>query len=110
MRDDHTQHDPAGEPAAKAPSGGLSGIFIRKPIATIMLMIGLLLLGAVSYFTLPVAPLPNISVATLAVTSQLPGADARINASSLTTPLERQFGQIPGLTQMTSSSALGFSQ
>ncbi|HEX4740619.1 MAG TPA: efflux RND transporter permease subunit [Caulobacteraceae bacterium] len=110
MRDDHTQHDPAGEPGAKPPSGGLSGIFIRKPIATIMLMIGLLLLGAAAYFTLPVAPLPNISVATLSVTSQLPGADARINASSLTTPLERQFGQIPGLTQMTSSSALGFSQ
>jgi hydrophobe/amphiphile efflux-1 (HAE1) family protein len=110
VRDDHTQHDAADEPAAAAPSGGLSGIFIRKPIATIMLMIGLLLLGAVSYFTLPVAPLPNISVATLSVTSQLPGADARINASSLTTPLERQFGQIPGLTQMTSSSALGFSQ
>jgi hydrophobe/amphiphile efflux-1 (HAE1) family protein len=110
VRDDHTQHGPGGEPAAKAPSGGVSGIFIRKPIATIMLMIGLLLLGAVSYFTLPVAPLPNISVATLSVTSELPGADARINASSLTTPLERQFGQIPGLTQMTSSSALGFSQ
>jgi hydrophobe/amphiphile efflux-1 (HAE1) family protein len=101
---------PAGEPAQERLSGGISGLFIRKPIATIMLMIGLLLLGVVAYTTLPVAPLPDVSVATLAVTSELPGADARINASSLTTPLERQFGQIPGLTQMTSSSALGFSQ
>jgi hydrophobe/amphiphile efflux-1 (HAE1) family protein len=82
----------------------ISATFIRKPIATALLMAAILLLGLISYELLPVAALPNIDSPTVMVTAQLPGADAQTVASTVTTPLERQFGQIPGLTQMTSSS------
>jgi multidrug efflux pump subunit AcrB len=82
----------------------ISAPFIRKPIATALLMAAILLLGLISYELLPVAALPNIDTPTVMVTAQLPGADAQTVASTVTTPLERQFGQIPGLTQMTSSS------
>ena len=92
------------------PSGGLSGPFIRHPIATMMLMIGLVLVGAVSYLHLPIASLPNVSVATFLVTAQMSGADAQTNAQAVTTPLEAQFGQIAGLTQMPSASANGYAQ
>src|ERR1700724_2023192 len=73
-------------------------------------MVGLLLGGLVAYPLLPVASLPNVNYPTLQVTAQLPGADPATMASSVATPLETQFGQIPGLTQMTSSSALGYTQ
>jgi HAE1 family hydrophobic/amphiphilic exporter-1 len=92
------------------PSGGLSGFFIRHPVATMMLAIALALVGVLSYLELPVASLPDVSVATIQVTAQLPGADATTNASAVATPLERQLGQIPGLAQMTSSSAPSFVQ
>jgi hydrophobe/amphiphile efflux-1 (HAE1) family protein len=82
----------------------ISATFIRKPIATGMLMAAILLLGLISYQLLPVAALPNIDTATILVTAQFPGADAQTVAGTVTTPLERQFGEIPGLTQMTSSS------
>jgi hydrophobe/amphiphile efflux-1 (HAE1) family protein len=82
----------------------ISATFIRKPIATGMLMAAILLLGLISYELLPVAALPNIDTPTVLVTAQFPGADAQTVAGTVTTPLERQFGQIPGLTQMTSSS------
>jgi multidrug efflux pump subunit AcrB len=82
----------------------ISATFIRKPIATGMLMAAILLLGLISYALLPVAALPNIDAPTILVTAQFPGADAQTVAGTVTTPLERQFGQIPGLTQMTSSS------
>ncbi|MBO0716846.1 MAG: efflux RND transporter permease subunit, partial [Rhizobiales bacterium] len=82
----------------------ISAAFVRKPIATALLMAAILLLGLISYELLPVAALPNIDTPTVMVTAQLPGADAQTVASTVTTPLERQFGQIPGLTQMTSSS------
>ena len=88
---------PPGEPTEKEVSGGLSGLFIRKPTGTIMLMIGVLLVGVVAYLTLPIASLPDVSVATLQVTSQLPGADAQTNASAITTPLERQSARSPVL-------------
>jgi hydrophobe/amphiphile efflux-1 (HAE1) family protein len=78
--------------------------FIRRPIATGMLMAAILLLGLIGYELLPVAALPNIDTPTVLVTAQFPGADAQTVAGTVTTPLERQFGQIPGLTQMTSSS------
>ena len=107
--EDHPSPPPA-EPPPQAPSGGVPGLFIRRPIATLMLMIGVLLIGIVAYLTLPIASLPSVSTATLQVTSELPGASAQTNASAVTTPLERQFGQIAGLNQMTSSSALSFSQ
>jgi hydrophobe/amphiphile efflux-1 (HAE1) family protein len=82
----------------------ISAAFIRRPIATGMLMAAILLLGLISYELLPVAALPNIDTPTVLVTAQFPGADAQTVAGTVTTPLERQFGQIPGLTQMTSSS------
>src|SRR5215475_3327482 len=88
----------------------ISAPFIARPIATAMLMVGLLLAGLAAYPLLPVASLPNVNFPTLQVTAQLPGADPKTMASSVATPLELQFGQIPGLTQMTSASALGFTQ
>jgi HAE1 family hydrophobic/amphiphilic exporter-1 len=88
----------------------LSAPFIRKPIATALLMVAIVLLGIIGYESLPVAALPEVDSPTIQVTAQLPGADPQTTASSVATPLERQFGQIPGLTQMTSSSALGYTQ
>ena len=85
----------------------ISAPFIQRPIATALLMVGLLLGGLVTYRLLPVASLPNVNFPTIQVTAQLPGADPQTMASSVATPLEEQFGQIPGVTQMTSSSALG---
>ena len=84
----------------------ISAPFIHRPIATALLMVGLLVGGLVSYPLLPVAALPNVNFPTLQVTAQLPGADPQTMASSVATPLELQFGEIPGLTQMTSASAL----
>jgi hydrophobe/amphiphile efflux-1 (HAE1) family protein len=88
----------------------ISAPFIHRPIATALLMVGLLVGGLVSYPLLPVAALPNVNFPTLQVTAQLPGADPQTMASSVATPLELQFGEIPGLSQMTSASALGYTQ
>src|SRR5580704_16974863 len=88
----------------------ISAPFIARPIATVLLMIGLLLGGIVAYRLLPVAALPNVNYPTIQITAQLPGADPQTMASSVATPLEQQFSQIPGLTQLTSASALGFTQ
>jgi len=88
----------------------ISATFIRKPIATAMLMAAILLLGLIGYELLPVSALPNVDSPTILVTAQLPGADAQTVAGTVATPLERQFGQIPGLTQMTSSSATEYAQ
>jgi hydrophobe/amphiphile efflux-1 (HAE1) family protein len=88
----------------------ISAPFIHRPIATALLMVGLLVGGLVSYPLLPVAALPNVNFPTLQVTAQLPGADPQTMASSVATPLELQFGEIPGVTQMTSASALGYTQ
>ena len=88
---------------------GISTPFIERPIATSLLMAGILLVGAAAYPFLPVAPLPQVDFPTIQVTTQLPGADPVTMASSVTSPLERQFAQIPGVTQMTSSSLLGVS-
>src|SRR5438270_9325752 len=88
----------------------ISAPFIQRPIATALLMIGLLAAGLIAYPLLPVAALPNINYPTLTVTAQLPGADPQTMASTVASPLELQFGQIPGLTQMTSASALGYTQ
>ena len=86
----------------------LSSGFITRPIATALMMVAVVALGIVSYVLLPVAALPNIDTPTIQVTAQMPGADPQTMASSVATQLERQFGQIPGLTQMTSSSGTGF--
>ena len=88
----------------------ISAAFIKRPIATGMLMAAILLLGLISYELLPVAALPNIDSPTILVTAQFPGADAQTVASTVTTPLERNFGEIPGLTQMTSSSGTEYSE
>src|SRR5437764_33695 len=88
----------------------ISAPFISRPIATALLMVGLLLGGLAAYPLLPIGALPNVNYPTLQVTAQLPGADPQTMASSVATPLELQFGEIPGLTQMTSASALGYTQ
>ena len=88
----------------------ISTPFIQRPIATSLLMAGILLLGIVAYPMLPVAPLPQVDFPTILVSAQLPGASPETIASSVTTPLEYQFAQISGVTQMTSTSVLGTSQ
>jgi hydrophobe/amphiphile efflux-1 (HAE1) family protein len=88
----------------------ISSPFIARPIATALLMVGLLLDGLVAYPLLPIAALPNVNFPTIQVTAQLPGTDPQTMAATVATPLETQFGEIPGLTQMTSSSALGYTQ
>jgi hydrophobe/amphiphile efflux-1 (HAE1) family protein len=87
----------------------ISDWFIRRPIATSLLMLALVAIGVVAYPLLPVAPLPQVDFPTIQVSTQLPGADPKTISSSVTQPLERQFGQIAGVTQMTSTSTLGSS-
>jgi HAE1 family hydrophobic/amphiphilic exporter-1 len=87
--------------------GGISGPFIRRPVATTLLMAAVLLIGLVAFPLLPVAPLPQIDFPTIAVSAQLPGASPETMAASVAQPLERQIAQIPGVSQMTSTSALG---
>ena len=87
----------------------LSAAFIHRPIATALLMVGLLLLGGVAYFLLPVAPLPQVEFPTIQVTTQLPGTSPETMASSIATPLERQFAQISGVAQLTSVNGIGIS-
>ena len=87
----------------------ISAPFILRPIATSLLMAAILLVGAAAYPLLPIAPLPQVDFPTIQVSAQLPGASPETMASAVTQPLERQFGQIPGVTQMTSSSTLGSS-
>jgi hydrophobe/amphiphile efflux-1 (HAE1) family protein len=88
----------------------ISAPFIQRPIATALLMVALLVGGLVSYPLLPVSALPDVNYPTLTVTAQLPGADPQTMASTVASPLELQFGEIPGLTQMTSASGLGYTQ
>ena len=85
----------------------LSTPFIERPIATSLLMAAIALIGLVAYPLLPVAPLPQVDFPTIAVSATLPGASPETMASSVATPLERQFSQIPGVTQLTSTSGLG---
>src|SRR4249920_485163 len=87
----------------------LSGPFILRPVATSLLMVALLLAGAVAYRLLPVSALPQVDYPTIQVVTFYPGASPDVMASSVTAPLERQFGQMPGLNQMTSSSSGGSS-
>ncbi len=85
----------------------LSAPFIRRPVATILITVGIALAGAVAFRALPVSPLPQVDFPTISVGASLPGASAEIMASSVATPLERQLGHIAGVTEMTSSSSLG---
>src|SRR5207302_9686710 len=84
-----------------------SRLFILRPVATSLLMIGLLLVGIVAYRQLPVSALPQVDYPTIQVTTFYPGAGPDVMASSVTAPMERQFGQVPGLSQMTSTSSYG---
>lgn len=87
--------------------GGVSAWCIDHPVATILLTFALVLLGVIAFPRLPIAPLPEAEFPTIQVAAQLPGASPETMASSVATPLEVQFSAIPGVTQMTSSSALG---
>ncbi len=88
----------------------ISGPFIRRPIGTSLLACALLLGGIAGYRLLPVAPIPQIDFPTISVNAALPGASPETMASTVATPLERQFGRIAGVTEMTSTSTLGFTQ
>ena len=83
--------------------------FILRPVATSLLMAGVLLAGFVGYKQLPVSALPEVDYPTIQVLTFYPGASPEVMASSVTAPLERQFGQVPGLKQMTSMSSFGSS-
>ncbi len=83
--------------------------FILRPVATSLLMVAILLAGAVAFFQLPVSALPEVDYPTIQVLTFYPGASPDVMASSVTAPLERQFGQVPGLNQMTSTSSQGSS-
>jgi multidrug efflux pump len=86
-----------------------SRTFILRPVATTLLMAAILLAGCVAYTQLPISALPEVDYPTMQITTFYPGASPEVMASSVTAPLERQFGQVPGLQQMTSVSSDGSS-
>src|SRR6185437_4409217 len=88
----------------------ISTPFIRRPIATSLVMAAILLVGIAAFPLLPVAPLPNVDFPTIQVTGKLPGASPDTIAATVAQPLERQFAEIPGVSQMTSTSVLGETQ
>src|SRR5215475_1189091 len=88
----------------------VSAPFIHRPIATSLLGVAVLLGGLLGYWLLPISSLPQVDFPTIQVTTQLPGGNPETIAALVTAPLERQFGQIPSLTAMTSSSSFGISQ
>jgi multidrug efflux pump len=88
----------------------ISEIFVRRRIGTVLMALGWVFVGINSYFLLPVAPIPQVEFPTIQVSASLPGASADVMASSVATPLERSLSNVPGITQMTSSSSLGTSQ
>jgi multidrug efflux pump len=101
---------PAGHPAGVGAPGkpvNFSAPFIQRPIATTLLTAALVLSGASAFRVLPVSPLPQVDFPTISVSASLPGASPEIMASSVATPLERQFGRIAAVTEMTSQSTLG---
>ena len=98
----HAEHAGAGGAGMN-----ISAPFIHRPVATTLLTVAIALAGAIAFEVLPVSPLPEVDFPTISVSAGLPGASAEIMASSVATPLERQFGHIAGVTEMTSSSSLG---
>jgi len=88
-------------------SANFSAPFIRRPVATSLITVAIFLSGVVAFRFLPVSPLPQVDFPTISVGANLPGASPETMASAVATPLERQFGRIAGVTQMTSSSGLG---
>src|SRR6202042_425877 len=85
----------------------ISAPFVHRPVATTLLTVAIALAGAVAFRILPVSPLPQVEFPTISVSAGLPGASPETMASSVATPLERQFGHIAAITEMSSSSALG---
>src|SRR5580658_1523207 len=85
----------------------ISELFIRRPVATTLLTIAIALAGLVAFRILPVSPLPQVDFPTISVSASLPGASPETMASSVATPLERRFGRIAGITEITSTSVLG---
>src|SRR6202047_905090 len=85
----------------------ISTPFINRPVATTLLTLALALAGAIAYQFLPVSPLPQVEFPTISVSAALPGASPETMASAVATPLERQFGRIAGVNEMTSTSYLG---
>src|SRR5579872_1847744 len=98
---EHEEKEKAGKMSS------ISAPFIRRPIATTLLVVAIALAGGLAFRLLPVSPLPQVEFPTLHVSANLPGASPDTMASSVATPLERQFGRIAGVTEMTSSSSLG---
>jgi multidrug efflux pump len=88
----------------------LSARFIARPVGTTLLAVAVAIAGAIAFGVLPVAPLPQVDFPTISVSASLPGGSAEIMASSVATPLERQFSHIAGVTEMTSASSLGSTQ
>src|SRR5690349_8422559 len=87
-----------------------SALFIRRPVMTILLMVGIAVFGVVSYRMLPISDLPTVDYPTINVNASLPGAGTETMASAVATPLEKQFSTIAGIDNMTSSSTLGSTQ
>src|SRR3989449_1245337 len=85
----------------------ISALFIRRPVMTTLVMLGILSFGLMAYRLLPVSNLPNVDFPTIQVNASLPGASPETMASAVATPLEKQFSTIAGVDQMTSSSSLG---
>src|SRR5882757_8798527 len=90
--------------------GGFSEPFIRRPVGTTLLAVGLLLVGVVAYRFLPVASMPTVDYPTISVTANRPGADPETIAATVAAPLERRLGEIPGVTELTSRSSLGMTR
>ena len=88
----------------------IAELFIRRPVMTTLIMLGILLFGVIAYRQLPVSDLPNVDYPTINVTASLPGANPETMASAVATPLERQFTTIAGLDTMTSTSNIGTTQ
>src|ERR1700676_168040 len=86
-----------------------SRIFILRPVATTLLMVAILIVGAIAYLQLPLSALPEVAYPTMQVQTFYPGASPEVVTSSITAPLEKQFGQLPGMSQMTSISSFGSS-
>lgn len=103
-----TTADPAAA-AAALPGGGPSTPFILRPVATTLVMLALLLSGLIAYRSLPLSALPEVDYPTIQVSTLYPGASPDVMALTVTAPLERQFGQMPGLARMTSASSAGAS-
>src|SRR6201999_2147310 len=105
------EHDRARRQSPHRPQDGArmnpSRVFIERPVATTLLTIAVAIAGAIAFVVLPVSPLPQVDFPTITVAASLPGGSPDIMASAIATPLERQFGHIAGITEMTSSSSLG---